>query len=226
MIPLASADPWQPYAAAVRRLPDLMEAAGRLPWPVAAGSLLAGAAVLGFGARARRPLAVAGGGLVGLAAGAAVAGWMGGWVGAPTLLVAALGALALAALAGLFPPIFIFAAGALPGALIGATLPGPGQPWYGLLGLAVGGLLALGFARWVAAVAAAGLGAALLAVGLLGAAAQWPPAQALASHPLPLVTVLAVLTVAGAAFQHARAWPRRIAPGPSPDQAPTVVDAP
>ena len=225
MIPLASSDPWQAYADAVRRLPDLVEATGRLPWPVAAGALLVGAAVLGFGSRARRPLAMAGGALVGLAAGAALAGWIGGWVTVPALLVAVTSALALGVLAGLYPPLFIFAAGALPGALLGSALPQAGQPWYGLLGLAVGGLLALGFSRWVAAVAAAGLGAGLLAAGLLGMASDWAPARALASHPLALVALLAVLTVSGAAFQHARAWPRRVAAGPSPEEAPTVVDA-
>ncbi|HZY02470.1 MAG TPA: hypothetical protein VFF02_03160 [Anaeromyxobacteraceae bacterium] len=226
MIPLASAIPWQAYATAVRRLPDLVEATGRLPWPVAAGSILAGAAVLGFGSRWRRPLAVGGGALVGLAAGAVLAGWIDGTVRVPALLVGATGAAALGVLAGLYPPLFIFAAGAVPGTLLGSALPQAGQPWYGLLGLAVGGLLALGLARWVAAVTAAGLGAALLAAGLMGAASDWAPARALASHPVALVTLLAVLTVSGAAFQHARAWPRPAGTRPPRDESPTVVDSP
>lgn len=227
MIPLAPSDPWQAYAGAVRRLPDLVEAAGRLPWPAAVGAVVAGAVALGFGARARRPLAAAGGALVGLAAGAALASWIAGWVVVPGLLVGAGSALALGVLAGLFPPLFIFAAGALPGALLGAALPQAGQPWYGLLGLAVGGLTAVGLARWVAAVAAAGLGAALLAVGLLAAAGDWAPARALASHPLALVALLAVLTVSGAAFQHATAWrppEPRLPAETAPSEAPTVLD--
>jgi hypothetical protein len=229
MSPLALADPWQAYAAAIRRLPDLVEALRGLPWPAAAAALLAGAAALGLGARARRPLAAAGGALVGLAAGVALAGWLGGGRAVPWLLAASAGALALGVLCGLFPPLFIFAAGALPGALVGSALPPAGQPWYGLLGLAVGGLLALGFARWVAAVAAAGVGAALLAAGFFGAAGDWSPARALASHPLALVTLLAVLTVSGAAFQHATAWrpPQPQAPdGTAPEQAPTAAGPP
>ena len=226
MIPLAASDPWESYAAAVRRLPDLVEAVSRLPWPVAVGAIAAGAVALGFGARARRPLAVVGGALVGLAAGAALAGWIGGRVAVPGLFVGAASALALGVLAGLWPPIFIFAAGALPGALVGAALPQAGQPWYGLLGLAVGGLAAIGLARWVAAVTAAGLGAALLAVGVFAAAGGWPPARALAGHPLALVALLAVLTVSGAAFQHASAWrppERRLTGETPPDEAATVV---
>jgi hypothetical protein len=229
MTPLALADPWQAYAAAIRRLPDLVEALRGLPWPAAAAALLAGAAALGFGARARRPLAAVGGALVGLAAGVALAGWLGGGGAVPWLLAASAGALALGVLAGLYPPLFIFAAGALPGALVGSALPPSGQPWYGLLGLAVGGLLALGFARWVAAVAAAGVGAALLAAGFFGAAGDWAPARALASHPLPLVALLAVLAVSGAAFQHATAWrpPQPQAPGETaPYQAPTAAGPP
>lgn len=228
MIPLAP-DSGQAYAAAVRGLPDLVEVARRLPWPVAAAALLAGAVALGFGARARRPLAAAGGALVGLAGGTALAGWIGGWVAVPWLFLAAAGALGLGVAAGFFPPLFIFAAGALPGALLGSALPPSGQPWYGLLGLAVGGLVALGFARWVAAVAAAGLGAALLAAGLFGAASDWAPARALAGHPLALATLLAVLTVAGAAFQHAAAWrpPEPRLPAESaPGEAPTVLGPP
>jgi hypothetical protein len=227
MSPLALADPWQAYADGIRRLPDLVEASSRLPWPAAVAALLAGAVALGFGARARRPLAVAGGGAVGVAVGAALAGWLGGGSAVPGLLAAAAGALLLGVLAGLFPPLFIFAAGALPGALVGSTLPAPGQPWYGLLGLAVGGLLALGSTRWVAAVAAAGLGAGLLAVGLFGAAGGWAPARVLAAHPLVLVALLAVLTVAGAAFQHGTAWPPprpRVPAGTPPDEAPTVAE--
>ena len=206
MNPPGPPDPWQALAGAVRRLPELAEALRGLPWPVAVAFLLAGVAVLGLGARARRPLAAAGGALVGLAAGTALAGWLGGGTAVPGLLAASAGALALGVLAGLFPPLFIFGAGALPGALLASTLPAPGQPWYFLAGLALGGLLALGFARWVAAVAAAGVGAALLAAGLFGTAGDWPPARLLASHPVVLATLLAVVTVSGAAFQHATAW--------------------
>lgn len=230
MIPPGPPDPWQALVTAVRRLPELVEALHGLPWPAAAAALLAGAAVLGFGARARRPLAVAGGALVGLVAGAALAGWLGGGVAVPGLLAAIAGAAALAVLAGLYPPLFIFAAGALPGALLASALPAPGQPWYLLLGLALGGLVALGLARWVAAVAAAGLGAALLAAGLFGTAGDWAPTRALESHPLVLATLLAVVTVSGAAFQHATAWRppghglRRAVPDGAPEEASSAAE--
>lgn len=227
MIPTAPADPWQTFAVGARRLPEVVEALRGLPWPVAVAALLAGIAALGFGARARRPLAVAGGALVGLVAGAALVSWLGGGVAVPRLLAATLGAVALGVLGGLFPPLFIFVAGALPGGLLASGLPAAGQPWYALLGLAVGGLMALGLARWVAAVAAAGLGAALLAAGLFGTAGDWAPARVLASHPLVLATLLAVVTVSGAAFQHATAWrppgPRR--PGETAlDESATAVE--
>jgi len=141
-----------------------------------------------------------------------------------TAVAAAAGALAGA----LFPPAFIFGAGALPGALVGLAFPVQGHAALGAVaGLALGGGAAVLFSRWVAAISASGLGAALMAAGLFAGFGRSEPLRALATHPLALAGVLAVLTVAGAAFQHASAWarPPHAAGGePPPDEAPTVAE--
>ena len=207
MIPLLVTDPWESLASALRRLPDLAEAARTLPAWAAVGLLLTGAAALAVGSAARRPLGAAGGALAGAAAGAAAAGWVAAKASVPPLASTMLCAGAVAILAGIFPPVFIFAAGALPGALVGWAFPLQGEPALGLAaGAVLGGAVALLAARWVAALTAAGLGAALVAAGLFGLAGGSPVLQALEAHPVALLAVLAVLTVAGAAFQHPRAW--------------------
>lgn len=223
----ALSGPWGPFAEALKRLPDAAESLRELPWPAAVALLTAGAVTLAAGARARRPLAAVGGAIVGAAAGAAATVLLQGRGGIPPMAMAAVAA-AAGALAGvLFPPVFIFGAGALPAALVGLAFPVQGQAALGALtGIAVGGAIALLFARWVAAIAAAGLGAALVASGLFAAFGRSVPLRALASHPLALAGVLAVLTVAGAAFQHASAWapPARRSGGAPPDEAPTVAE--
>jgi hypothetical protein len=222
-------DPWQPLARALRGLPDLVESLHGLPWPAAAALLALGAVALAAGARARRPLAVVGGALLGLAAGAAASGWASSRTGLPPTALAVLAAGAVAILGGLFPPAFICCAGALPGALLGLALSPKGESALGLAaGAAAGGVVALLLSRWVAAVAAAGLGAALAAAALFAFAGRSRVAESLAAHPLALAGLVGVLTVAGAAFQHARAWaPGGRRPGraaPSGGEAPTAVE--
>jgi len=230
MTPAALSGPWAPFADALRRLPDAAESLRELPWPAAVALLAAGAVTLAAGARARRPLAAVGGAIVGAAAGAAAAAVLEGRGGIPPLALTALAAAAGALAGGLFPPAFIFGAGALPGALVGLAFPVQGHTALGALaGVALGGAAAVLLARWVAAISAAGLGAALVAAGLFAAFGRSEPLLALASHPLALAGVLAVLTVAAAAFQHPSAWapPVHGAGGePPPDEAPTVAQPP
>jgi hypothetical protein len=221
-------EPWEPLARSLRDLPELAESLRELPWPVAAILMVAGVVALAAGARARRPLAVVGGALVGFAAGGAASGWAAGQTGLPPLAVAALLAGALALLGGLFPPAFVFCAGALPGALLGLGLWTGGEPALGLAaGAIAGGVVALLFSRWVAAVVAASVGAALLLAGLLAVGGRSPVLQAVAAHPVALAGLVAVLTVAGAAFQHGRAWAPSSRPKapPSPG-APTLAERP
>ncbi len=227
MTPSALSGPWGPFAEALRRLPDFAESLRELPWPGAVALLAAGAVTLVAGARARRPLAVVGGAIVGAAAGAAASALLAGRVGVPPLAATAVVAAAGALAGGLFPPAFLFGAGALPGALVGLAFPVQGHAEVGALaGIALGGVAAVLLGRWVAAITAAGLGAALLAAGLFAGFGRSEPLRVLADHPLALAGILAVLTVAGAAFQHASAWapPRRAGAGPPPDEAPTVAE--
>jgi hypothetical protein len=227
MTPAVLSGPWGPIADALRRLPDVAESLRDLPWPGAVALLAVGAVMLAVGARARRPLAVVGGAIVGAAAGAAVSALLGGRLGVPPLAATAVLAAAGALAGGFFPPAFIFGAGALPGALVGLAFPAQGHAEVGALaGIAFGGTAAVLLARWVAAIAAAGIGATLLAAGLFAGFGRSEPLRALAAHPLALAGILAVLTVAGAAFQHASAWAplRRAYGGPPPDEAPTVAE--
>lgn len=224
----ALSGPWGPFAEALRRLPDAAESLRELPWPAVVALLAAGAVTLAAGARARRPLAAVGGAMVGAAAGAALSVLLAGRTGIPPLAMTAVAAAAGALAGALFPPAFIFGAGALPGALVGLAFPVQGHPAVGALaGIALGGTAAVLLARWVAAIAAAGLGAALVAAGLFAGFGRSEPLRSLATHPLALAAVLAVLTVAGAAFQHASAWappPRRAGGEPPPDEAATVAE--
>jgi hypothetical protein len=221
-------DPWQPLARALRDLPHLAESLHGLPWPAATALLALGAVALVAGARARRPLAVVGGALLGLATGATASGWASGPTGLPPVALAVLAAGAVAILGGLFPPAFIFCTGAVPGSLLGLALSPQGELALGLAaGAAAGGVLALLFSRWVAAVAAAGFGAALTAAALFAFAGRSRVAESLAAHPLALAGLVSVLTVAGAVFQHDRAWApggRQPKAAPSGGEAPTSVE--
>jgi len=210
---------------ALREIPALAERLRALPWPATLALAVLGLAILTIGARWRRPLAVVGGAAVGWTAGMALAPWLVREVGVSPLATRIVAAAVVAVLSGLLPPAFLFAAGALPGALVGSALTPEAVGLWGGLGL--GGLAGLVVGRAVAAMAAASLGAALLAAAALGASDRWEPLQVLAERPFVLLTLTAVVAVAGAAFQWTRAWeppaprPEHATSEPAPDQAET-----
>jgi hypothetical protein len=215
-----------PLAASVSRLGEALAALGRAAaWahgagPVA-GALLAivGVLALTVALRAPRPLAVAGGALVGALAGLAVRGPLALHLGLAATTSAAAGAAVAAAACGLLPPLFPFAAGALPGALLGLHAPLGGRA---ALGAAVGGLvagaIALVFARPVTAIVAALAGGLAFGTGLLALLGARPLGEELASRPLALLAFALVTGIAGAAFQLARGEPR----GPSRAASPPL----
>jgi hypothetical protein len=201
----------------------LASAARALGW---AGALPLGAAGLWLlldGARRRRPIAAAGGAAIGALAGAAVAGWASARFGVPRTAVALGAAAALGTAAAALPLAFAFAAGALPGALAGWHVPLGGS---GLAGAAAGAVVAGGaallLARLVAAAVASALGAALLCGAGLAALGGRALAAELVDRPAVLLGLVAVLAVAGAAFQSATAWQAPGVPPPAPgDLEPT-----
>jgi len=177
------------------------------PW---AGVLLAvsGLTAIAVGARWRRPAAGVGGAVVGALCGLALHPVLAARVGGVDRLTAvALGA-AVVGGAGVVAPFALpLAAGALPGALVGRHVPVAGSGLYGAaLGALVGGALALVFAGTVAALVASSVGAVLLGGALLAFLRARPIAAELASRPFLLLAWVAVLAVAGAAFQRGRAW--------------------
>ena len=67
------------------------------------------------------------------------------------------------------------------------------------------------------------IGALAVAVGAAGALRTTVPGRALSAHPTAILAAVAILTVAGTAFQLSRAWgrggdkgPKRPAPAPAP----------
>jgi hypothetical protein len=223
-----------PLASAYRELPSLAARLRELPWPAAMALGLCGAVVLLAGARMRRPLAAVGGVVLGCLAAAAAPSWVATNVGVSRSTLAAAAAALLAVGGGLFPPLFLFAAGALPGSLLGASFPIfaiKDSPELGAAAVAAGtGVAALLAARWVAAAAAAILGAALVSAALLAAGGSWPALRLLSARPSITLALAAVLSVAGTAFQVGTAWPppsskaRKGAKLP-PDRAPTVAES-
>ncbi len=223
-------DPGGSLDAALQQIPALAERLRALPWPAAPALAALGLVALSVGARWRRPLAVVGGAAVGWAAGAALAPWLSREVGVSPLATRAIAAGAVAALSGIVPAAFLFASGALPGAFLGSLLSAESLGLWAGLGL--GGLAGLVVGRAVAAMAAAALGAALLTAAALALSGRYAPLRDLADRPFVLVTLAAVVAVAGAAFQWARAWeppaPRPehavSEPGLPPDQAETRLE--
>lgn len=181
-----------------------------LSLPAAGVLAVAGAALLASGARRRRPIGALGGAAVGALLAVSAAGWVEArWPSVPRPALVAAGAGALAVLGGLWPPLFVFAAGLLPGAVLGQAVPIAEQP---LLGLAAGGLalggLALVVAEFTAVAVAAVLGAGLLGGALLAAAGPRPEAAAMAARPFLLLAWLSVVGAAGGALQLGRSWSR------------------
>jgi len=179
------------------------------PWPVAAALAVLGAVQLAAGGRARRPIAVVGGAVVGVVAASAFGGPLADLTGLSGRALAGVAAAVAGGLCGAFPPLFPAAGGALPAALAAAVLaPEAHRPiavGLGAVAGAAGGLVA---ARLVAAAVAAAIGAFALALGLAGALQHAGVGRALAAHPAALLAVAVVLAVAGAAFQLPSAWRR------------------
>lgn len=182
---------------------------GRSPWPVAAGVAAAGLIVLLIGARVRRPVAV-----VGAAAVAALAArWLGEPVasalGLPVSTLAGASAAVAGAVSAVVPQVFPALAGALPAALLAGGLAPPERRLEVLaVGALLGGFLGVLAARPVAAAVASAVGALALAIGAAGALGGPGPVRALLAHPMAILAVAAILTVAGTAFQFSRAWGR------------------
>lgn len=191
--------------ALARHLPRALALVRGASPGMAVALAVAGLLLLVVGARWRRPVALVGG----LAAGALV-GWVLKGVAFDLLHVragtsVAAGALVIALGAVAFPQLFPIALGAAVGGVVGLRLP-LGFPIAG----AVAGALALAAAavlgaRVLAALVAAGIGAALLVAGLV-ALAPTVPTDVLASHPLVALGIAVVLAIAGAAAQVEHAW--------------------
>ncbi len=187
---------------------------GAASWPVGVAVAAAGLVVLLVGARARRPVAVAGAaGLAALAAhvlalrGAAVPG-----VAAAAVPVVA--AAAGAAVALPLPQVFPALAGALPLAFVADLVAPPGHRLEAAAaGAAVGIVAGLLAARLVASAVAAGVGAVAVVVGVSGALRATGAGRALSAHPVAILGAACILGIAGAAFQYSRAWGRGAAPG-------------
>jgi hypothetical protein len=189
------------------------------PW---GGLLLVGVglAALTVATRFPRPLAVLGGAIVGalaaLAGGGALQTRLDLSPAVSAGLLATIGALGC----GAYPAWFPFVAGAVPGALLGGSVPLAGSAAVGAAaGGALGGAVGALIGRGVVAVFACLVGGCLLAVGLVTLFQGHPLAGELTSRPFALGAVALVPAIAGAAFQLSR--PHR-APvhGPPPLQEP------
>jgi hypothetical protein len=192
-----------------RWVSGVAEELGRSPWPVPFAVVVAGLVVLLFGARARRPVAVAG------AAGAAAlaAQWLATRPGlTPPIPVSTLTAVAAAvcgALAVVVPQIFPALVGALPGALLAELLVPPDRRLEGIAaGALLGALLGFAGSRLVASAVASGLGAVAVAVGAMGALRGTASGRVLQAHPTATLAAALILAIAGTAFQFSRAWGR------------------
>jgi hypothetical protein len=174
----------------------------KVPYPLLILAALAGIYCITLGARWFRPLAAGGGLVLGAGMGLAFGPFIHAETGlSPTVAVGAL-ALVLAGLAAFYPAVFIFLCGAWPGALIGQRLAPKDDEVLGQgAGLVLGGFILVFFARQLQAVAASALGALLLGAAALGLSGKLPFLETLVRHPWVLVGALALLVVAGTAFQ-------------------------
>jgi hypothetical protein len=167
---------------------------------------------------------VVGGAGVGALAGLALRDFAAAHLGLSPVLTVAVGAATAGVGCGIYPWAFPIAAGALPGALLGHTVPLMGRALLGAAaGALIGAAIGAGFARVVAAAFASVVGGAALAIGLVLAFGAWPPVQALAGRPIALAAVTLVAAVAGSAFQLGRGDGRR---DRRPSGAPPPLRAP
>ena len=198
---------------ASRWVSGITEELGRAPGPVPFAVVAAGLVVLLLGARARRPVAVAGA--------AGVAGVAAYWLatrpglapGIPVSTLAAVAAAVSGALAVLVPQIFPVLAGALPGAVLAELLAPPDRRLEVIAaGAVLGALLGLLGSRLVSSAVASGVGAVAVAVGAAAALRGTGLGRALQRHPSAILAAAVILAVAGTAFQLSRAWGRGAAP--------------
>lgn len=211
------------------RLADVLEALSAATeaargWGPAAGAalLVVSLAALTVAWRFRRPLAALGGAAVGalaaLAAHSAIRVHLGLGPGA----AAAIAAVASGLLCLRFPSLFPFAAGALPGAVVGSAVPLGGRAaWGAAAGAVVCGLAGLAAGRVVAAAFASAAGGVLLPVALVALFPGHGISREAAARPLALLALGVIAAVAGAAFQIGRE-----APAPPPPIAPRDLREP
>lgn len=221
LAPLAAGGPLRP-ADVLEALSAAAEAARE--WGSAAGAalLVVSLAALTVAWRFRRPLAALGGAATGalaaLAAHSAIRVHLGLGAGA----AAAIAAVAAGLLCLRVPSLFPFAAGALPGAFLGAALPlGERAAWGMTAGAVVCGLAGLAAGRVVAAGFASAAGGVLLPVALVALFPGHGLSREAAARPLALLAVGVIAAVAGAAFQIGREEPR-----PPPPLEPRDLQAP
>jgi hypothetical protein len=187
-----------------QRLPGWAEGIGAHAWPLAAVAALLAIALLVAGTRLGRVIPAAGAAAIGWIAFGQVSGAVSEW-GLPAWAPQWGAAIVLGLAAGFAPPVYPLALGMVPGALLGLRMPLAGRVWLGAAAGAVvlGGLAVLA-RRIVIAATAAAAGAVLLAGALLALAARFTALTALTRRPVLLTLVLAVLAVAGTAFQVGR----------------------
>ncbi len=221
---LALVRDWAAGAEALAgRVPELAHQLAPGSWPLAVAVGACGLLLLLGGLRLSPLVTAAGGALLGWVAGGYAAPLFAGRI--PPGLTAWVGAAALGVASLLTPYAFPAAAGALPGALLGARL----FPWGALAGILLGaallGLLAIALRRLVVALFAAAAGAALVAAALIALTVQMPALAVVTRRPTLLAALAATLAVAGAAFQLGRAPSLRRAresrrPPPEPPSPP------
>jgi hypothetical protein len=194
------------------RLPELAAFLRQGSWPGAAVAAGAGIFLLVAGIRLPRVVTAIGGGAVGALAGLAYAEVFRQLGVSPSTAALGCGA-ALAIACALAPPLFPVVLGAVPGALVGARAQVTENPALG----AAAGALVLGvfgylLRRFLVAVAGALAGALLVAAALLALSARFPALGELARRPVVLAAGVALLAVAGAAYQLGAASAPRRAP--------------
>jgi hypothetical protein len=200
---------------AAEGLSHAAEAARGVGTAASAAAIVAGLLLLTVAARFRRVLAGVGGAAIGALAALAAHGAIASAYGLSIPLAAALGAVVLGAASALFPPVYPLAAGALPGALLGAHVPIGGRAALGAaVGGLVAGLVALAFATPIGIAVASFVGGLAIGLGLVGVLSRHAVGLALAAHPFALLAVAVVLGVAGSAFQLGRGEPRARALAP------------
>ena len=157
-------------------------------------------------------------------------GWVAGGLLAPALggkmpagLVPSICAALLGTTSLLSPLVYPLAAGALPGAFVGAQLAPVGRVWLGaLVGAVTLGLVTVVLRRLVVAASASIAGAALVAAALIDLDQHVPGLALVTTRSTVLAALAATLAVAGTAFQLGRAQQARASrlPRPAPAQPP------